>query len=139
MYVAISLVGIPSTPAHAAALSGFCSRKPISFWRSQTCSLREPPYRAGVLPLTSATVPELLAAPTGDCDFVPGGLPTTTVPLNGSRPGAVIGSRNTSPPVSAAAGRKTNGQASTPTPTRSTTASAAASAVRPAGQRGRRL
>jgi hypothetical protein len=77
--------------------------------------------------------------PIGVWDLVPGGLPTTTVPLNGSRPGSLVDSRYTSPPVAGeTAGRKTTGHASTLTPAKSSTTTATTSDVRPGDQRVRR-
>src|SRR5690242_15036363 len=74
-------------------------------------------------------------APIGVWDFVPGGLPTTTVPLNGSRPGLSVDSRYTSPPAAVGAARKTNGHATTLTPPRSSTTTVATSADRPVDHR----
>jgi hypothetical protein len=44
---------IPTTPAHAAALSGFCSRKVTSFSGSQLAVSSDPPYNPAVAPLTT--------------------------------------------------------------------------------------
>src|SRR5260370_27744320 len=47
-------VVIPSTPAHAAALSGCCCKNPTNCCASQTWVSPLPPYRPGAVPVATS-------------------------------------------------------------------------------------
>jgi hypothetical protein len=65
-YAGMSDCAIPSTPAHAAPLSGWVVRKSLSWFRSQLDTFSVPPYRPWVAPDTTlvplVVVPALEAA-----------------------------------------------------------------------------
>lgn len=82
-----------STPAHARAFSGFCSRNTTIFSESHDETLRVPPYRPGRSPLYCVTVP---AADVADGGGVTEDWSVPTLGMNGLAPAVDTGWSSTS-------------------------------------------